>query len=122
MNGKLLQSGKILVTHIWVMNKAEPSTVSNFIMQTFLRKKLLIYNEVIQTLEQYKSIWQNDDSFKKAVERFQEVSRKENLDLYLADNILKYTIDFKMFSFRKDNIDFFQQYFRSRVLAKKELA
>lgn len=103
------------------MSTKDSSSISNIIMQTFLRKKLLTYDQVVQTLDQYKEIWATDPIFSKAVQRFREVSKKESLDLYLADNILKYTLDFKMFEFRKSNITFFQQYFRARVLARKEL-
>ena len=103
------------------MNEVEPKAISQIIMQTFLRKKLLIYKEVMETLDQHSDVWQDDEDFCKAIERFRVVSQRESLDLYLADNILKYTIDFRMFGFRKNNVDFFQQYFRARVLAKREL-
>jgi hypothetical protein len=110
-----------VVNHIWVMNEVETNAISGIIMQTFLRKKLLIYKEVMQTLDQYRDVWQDNEDFCKAVDRFSVVSQRESLDLYLADNILKYTIDFRMFGFRKNNLGFFQQYFRARVLAKREL-
>ena len=121
-NGNFIQQKPEPTSDIWNMKELETTTVSNFVMQTFLRKKLCIYDEVIQTLDQNMAIWSDDESFAKAVNRFRQVSRKDNLDLYLADNILKYTLDFKMFQYRKSNVKFFQQYFRARVLANKELA
>jgi len=91
-------------------------------MEELLERKLENYQQVIETLEEFASVWNENPQFEKAVNQLKKVSKRPDLDIYLADHILKFKLDFQMFQFRKKHECFFQKYFCSRIMGAKAIA
>jgi len=100
----------------------ESKQVSKTIMDALLERKLENYDNVIETLDEHFDVWKDSKRFSTTVEQFKKVARRPELDIYLADHLLKYKLDFQMYQFRKKHRYFFQRYFCARIMASKAIA
>lgn len=91
-------------------------------MDALLDRKLENYDHVIETLNEFSEVWKDSKEFSNTVEQFKKVARRPALDIYLADHLLKYKLDFQMYQFRKKHRCFFQKYFCARIMASKAMA
>lgn len=104
------------------MVNVETTHVTKALMNTLLERKLEKYGQVLEVLDENVEIWKENRRFCKTVDQFKKVSQEPNLDIYLADHLLKYKLDFQMYQYRKMYKCFFQSYFCARIMAKKALA
>lgn len=88
-------------------------------MNPIVEKKKTMYSEVKEMCENYQNIWGNDEDFENVFNEFIHFAFIENSTEYnKADAILKYKLDKLIYNYKTISPEFFQGYFKSRIMAK----
>ena len=105
-------------------------------MEQQLKDNLRMIFAVKHICKQYESVWINDPNFVMAYTELEESTigidhyldddihpkmlhrLLENVDLEIAEITLNYKLDKGVFKFKRVNTEFYQAYFRARVLVK----